>query len=219
MLKSKSKRSIRTLLQVGKNARDIAWLTEALQNAIELEHATLPPYLTGFWSVKNNSVAQSIKNIVLDEMCHMGLVCNMLVAIGGKPEINTVGAVPTYPGHLPGDVRPELTVYLAGLSKSIVAEVYMEIEYPENGPVKLFLGETYPTIGAFYRAIAGSWEEILSDSDLITEGQLTSSVGSDVVVISTVQEGLDAIERITREGEGTSTTPFEDGDSGTVAHY
>ena len=40
----------------------------------------------------------------------MGLACNMLTTIGGTPQINTPAAVPKYPGHLPGGVRPHLTV-------------------------------------------------------------------------------------------------------------
>jgi len=46
-------------------------------------------------------------------MFHLGLACNILSAIGGTPQI--LAAVPTYPGPLPGDVRPQLTVYLGTL--------------------------------------------------------------------------------------------------------
>jgi hypothetical protein len=35
--------------------RDIPWLRNALQSAVELELATLPPYLCGFWALKDRS--------------------------------------------------------------------------------------------------------------------------------------------------------------------
>ncbi len=36
------------LLQVRQADRDLDWLKQALQSAVELEHATLPPYLAAF---------------------------------------------------------------------------------------------------------------------------------------------------------------------------
>src|SRR5262245_57028318 len=50
------------------------WLQNALQSAITLEFATLPPYLTALWSIKNETdpVAISIREVVQEEMQHMG---------------------------------------------------------------------------------------------------------------------------------------------------
>jgi len=100
-------------------ARDLGWLKESLQAAIELEFATVPVYLCGMWSIEVQSGAafSSIRSIVIDEMFHMALACNMLTTIGGTPEINTEKVRPKYPGHLPGGVRKGLTVALTGLSK------------------------------------------------------------------------------------------------------
>jgi Ferritin-like len=77
----------------------------------------------------------------------------MLTTLGGTPQMNTQGVVPKYPGRLPGGVRPQLTVALIGLSKQIIADMYLQIEFPEKGPVAFALGETFPTIGAFYDAL------------------------------------------------------------------
>jgi Ferritin-like len=82
------------------DSRDLSWLRESLQAALELEFATLPIYLSGMWSIKNQSgeVYDLINSVVLEEMLHTGFACNMLKAIGGTPEI----VAPTYPGHVPG---------------------------------------------------------------------------------------------------------------------
>lgn len=95
-------------------------------------------------------------------MVHLGLACNMLTAIGGTPSIYSPfqSKAIQYPGPLPGGVSRQLTVYLAGLSKPYIKDVFMQIEYPENGPVALALGEDYVTIGAFYDAILGGFQLI-----------------------------------------------------------
>jgi hypothetical protein len=60
-------------------------LKQGLQAAIELELATLPPYLCGLWSIKSQDgpAFNLIESVALEEMLHMGLSCNMLVGIGG----------------------------------------------------------------------------------------------------------------------------------------
>src|SRR3954466_7119129 len=75
-----------------------------LQKAIELEHSTIPPYLTAMFSLKpgtNDEIARLIRSIVQEEMLHMTIVGNILIAIGGRPAINVAGFIPKYPGSLP----------------------------------------------------------------------------------------------------------------------
>src|SRR5262249_19638489 len=143
--------TISQLLATPDGEKDLTWLQRSLQAALELELSTLPPYLCGLWSVvdKTQPVRKLIRSIVLEEMLHMGLACNMLSAIGGTPQIIDGFRALTYPGPLPGGVRPQLTVFIAGLSKLYVQQVYLQIEYPESGPIHLAaaLEETFPTIG------------------------------------------------------------------------
>jgi rubrerythrin len=69
--------------------RDATWLREAVQQAILLELATLPPYLCGMWSIDppggNNQVSRTLRTIIFDEMSHLGIACNLLTTIGGTP--------------------------------------------------------------------------------------------------------------------------------------
>ncbi|MGW0532198.1 ferritin-like domain-containing protein [Streptomyces sp. NPDC003032] len=109
-------------------------LRSALQQALLVEHATIPPYLAALLSVKsgyNTEIAAIIRGVVLEEMQHMAQVGNLLTAVGGKPRIGRPGLVPTYPGRLPGPVLPDLKVRLRKLSLEHVENVFMAIELPE----------------------------------------------------------------------------------------
>src|ERR1700679_2159733 len=80
-------------------------LRAALQNAIELEHSAIPPYLYALYSLKpgtNGELAEIIRSVVLEEMLHMSLACNVLNAVGGQPLIDSPKFIPDYPTHLPG---------------------------------------------------------------------------------------------------------------------
>jgi hypothetical protein len=215
-------RDIPRLMTVPEDLRDVDWLKEALQAAIDLEHATLPVYLCGMWSIieQSGEVYSAIQRVVLQEMVHMGLACNMLTTIGESPEINTLDAVPKYPGPLPGNVRPQLTVYLASLSKEVLEHVYLQIEYPESGPIAMMRGLAYPTIGAFYDAVLARFQK-LSPSDITGQNQVESTIGDDrVFAITDVSDAEKAIELIQVQGEGTSISPLqEDFDPSELAHY
>ncbi|RKS76662.1 ferritin-like protein [Actinomadura pelletieri DSM 43383] len=147
-------------LAIPENERDIKWLRDSLQSAIAVELATIPPYLYGMWSIKDKSaeVHGHIQAIVLQEMLHMGLVCNLLAAIGGRPEISGAAAR-AYPTKLPGGVREQLSVHLEGLAPApndpddVVRRVFMEIEMPEHPVAFAAEAESFPTIGAFYEAV------------------------------------------------------------------
>src|SRR5215470_7448984 len=91
------RRTIRETVEVG--ISNIAELQGSLLTAIQLEFSTIPPYLCAQWSINNDpdNVEGTIENIVLQEMLHFGLACNMLTAIGGTPEIAEADFVPSYP--------------------------------------------------------------------------------------------------------------------------
>src|SRR5262245_41189128 len=45
------------LMEVAPADHDLPWLKEALQAAVQLEFATIPPYLCAMWSVKDTGSA------------------------------------------------------------------------------------------------------------------------------------------------------------------
>jgi hypothetical protein len=114
---------------------DVDDLRQILQLAVQLEHATIPPYLCALFSIMpgtNAEVAELIRSVVLEEMLHMALACNLLNAVGGHPQIAAPGFVPRYPGHLPAGVRPDLRVTLKKCSKEHIRNVFMSIEQPAD---------------------------------------------------------------------------------------
>lgn len=215
-----AKRTIQQLMSQAPEERDLQWLIEALQNAVELELSTLPPYLCAYWTVQDssNEVAQLILSIALQEMAHMGMSANMLTSIGGEVTINK--HIPTYPGHLPGDVAPTLIVYLAGLSKTYLQNVCMPIEEPEGGPIATAtLQAGFATIGQFYDAIAAAI--IFINPTFTGNNQMSSTIATDAVVtpINSQQDALTAINTIKQQGEGTRQSPDEAAGSTTLAHF
>src|SRR5436305_8758811 len=216
-----SRRIIPELLERPAEEHDLSWLHDALQWAVDLEFATIPVYLSGLWSIKpqgsntepSGEVYNLINSVVMEEMLHMALVCNMVTAIGGTPEINPTN----FRGGLPGGVRPDLTVKLEGLSASAV-EMYMQIEEPESQAAARG-SETWPTIGAFYDAIEAAFvalqPQIKRDAVQLTAGlgvpdpnnpQGQQQVREYVTAITWLGDVKAAIALITDQGEGTGTS-------------
>ena len=210
-------------------ADDLDHLRVSLQAAVTLEFATIPPYLCALWSIKDelHPVAKSIREIVQEEMLHMALVCNMLAALGGHPQIST--AAPAYPGKLPHGVHPKLTVSLAGLNDAML-RVFMEIERPEKVSGDLArdanaeLDEAQPeslrahskgdtTIGEFYDEILAAFERL--SPSLSPDRQVTGPLAWKALL--SVADVRDYIGVIKRQGEG-SDSPIDSGDDD-LAHF
>ncbi|WP_371667491.1 ferritin-like protein [Streptomyces sp. NBC_00289] len=208
--------SVARLLAVPDHGRDVDWLRQALQVAVELELATIPPYLCGWWSVKDrgSEAARLIRRIVGDEMYHLGVVCNLLVAVGGRPRLKDVA--PAYPGPLPGGVRSGVYVYLSGLTKPYVHDVMMALEEPETPLARD--AHTSPTIGTFYDGLLQAFRR--TAPELSTRGQVSEHIGADVL---RPVDSLDAVERslqiIKEQGEGTTSSPSDAFGDDHPAHY
>ncbi|BCU77004.1 ferritin-like protein [Luteolibacter sp. LG18] len=201
----------------------------ALQQAVQLEHATIPPYLYTMYSLgqseENAVVADIIGSIVAEEMLHMTLACNVLNAIGGHPVIDTPVFTPDYPGPLPGGVESGLIVNLSPFTLDVVKNVFMEIEepqhpndYPETATLFAANGEQGVTIGQFY-------DEIKKQLIALGEGAFTGDPALQVQppfpegsIVTDLTSALEAIDIIIDQGEGTGTTPLA-GEDGELAHY
>ena len=198
-------------------------LRTALQNAIKLEHATIPVYLYGLYSLqsgKNAEIAEILELVVVEEMLHMTLASNVLNAVGGSPELDQSCFIPTYPGPLPGGVQAGLQVALAPFSMAQL-ETYLSIEEPEdplNFP-KALAAEPTITIGQFYTKIS---ETICALGPSLFVNPPRNQVGPDLmwelIVVTDVPTAQQAIKTIIEQGEGTHTTPEEVVGSG-YAHY
>ena len=198
-----------------------------LQNAIELEHSTIPPYLTAMFSLKpgtNDEIARLIRSIVQEEMLHMTIVGNILIAIGGRPKINVPGFIPKYPGPLPMAIGGStFKVGIEAFSQPLVHDIFMEIEKPEHPiPVKTLAARAVPdfaTIGEFYLALI---KKIGDFGDSIftvpaSEQVLNWFDAARLFPIVNTKTADKGIQIIIDEGEGTRTDPFQS--PGDPAHY
>ena len=201
-----------------------AAVIDALQNAVELEHATIPVYLYALYSLdesKNPLIAQILQSVVIEEMLHMTLASNVLSALGGDSQVGNPGFVPPFPGPLPGGVESDLTVHLAPFSMAQL-QVFLQIEQPEDPlqfPVRTEAMSDTITIGEFYTAISQAIGQ-LGDGAFVKPPRY--QVGPDLmyesVIVTDVASAQQALQIIIEQGEGTSTSPEEiDGDA--VAHY
>lgn len=214
---------------------DLRWLQQALQAAIELELATLPPYLCGLWSLKDQGAAPTglIRDITLDEMVHFGLACNLLRATGLQPKIFDGYDEIVYPGPLPGGVRPKpdpdffpcdpnFKVVLGFPDFQSFARMCMQIEYPED-PVPrpetfAFDEETFPTIGEFYDAVLKAFQSLDGTFPYRTEKQIERGFPK-VFTIGDLRKAEEAIALIQRQGEGSSRFPYVDEARTKLAHF
>jgi hypothetical protein len=214
------KRAMKTVAQfVKEGISTIADLRDALQTAMQLEFATIPPYLCAQWSIKDDpdGVDGMIEDIVVQEMFHFALAGNMLTAIGGTPSIANAAFVPSYPTNvLPGGIHQKLAVDLKPLSPAQL-QVFMQIELPEFPPVALTARAAGPaTIGAFDDTIAAAFAALQPS---INSGAPFVNMG-EAVQIRSVADALAAISRIKAEGEGTVGSPDQPPADGTAfAHY
>lgn len=217
------------LVAAVENSRCREDLYAPLQTAVELEHSTIPPYLTAWYSLEpglNDEIGDLIRTVVIEEMLHMTIAANVLVALGGSPAINTPDFVPDYPGGLPGGIGgADFTVHIAAFSMDVVRDTFMAIEEPEKTvPVDDLNGKThqstatYRTIGEFYNALKAKLAE-LPDSDFGHEERQVINVFApgENFPISDSASATRAIDIIIEQGEGTGTNPWEA--PGEPAHY
>ncbi len=196
-----------------------------LQTAMELEWATIPTYLNGWYSIKrdhNTNISATIQSIVIEEMKHFNLVANMLIAMNVNPVIKSNIAAPHFPVRgLPGSVLPNLTVNMEKLSIDYIFKVYMGIEVPLKTEVA---GDysckncTCFTIGAFYDEIKGCITQLNNSGEDIFDPKTKNKqpIHLGIKPILSAADAMDAVDLIVSEGEGSGTIsncPWENSSS------
>lgn len=215
-------------LQAAKSATTPQELIELMKQGMKLEHATIPVYLTAMISFKpgaNTAINNIIHSVVIEEMLHMSIACNVINALGGTPPVNDPKYIPTFPGPLPLGIGG-LTVGLNPFSLDVVNNTFMEIEEPEdplNFPVKTtenFAEDlTFATIGQFYRAVQEKIMELVpGPMPGDPSKQMTSLFPPDQIFpILTGTDAVNALNIIIDQGEGTKQSPLDP--EGELAHY
>lgn len=216
--------------------KSIDQLRNLLQEAVELEHFTIPPYLCALYSIQdgtNHEAAQIIRSVVMEEMLHMVLAANVLNAVGGKPRINHQKFVREYPTKVPV-IDETFVVNLSPFSREVI-ETFVKIERPtspEGQPQGCDCVGDFRTIGQFYEAIELGLSELSEQRNIFQGGdrsrQITSEhyygSGGKVIPVTDLASAKEALNEIVGQGEGVHHTIW-DGDEvfgaevAEVAHF
>lgn len=195
-------------------------LLNRLQTALELELATIPPYLVALLSIKlptNREAADRIRTVVIEEMLHLALVANVINALGGSPRI-CADAAPVYPLTLKFKGKPfadrSFPIALNAFSEPTV-RTFLEIEKPEWALQTVTFAEKIevpaPTIGHFYQDILASLDTLARGDPKGTfsgdpERQLGEdfywSSGGEINAVTDLASAKAALSLVIDQGEG-----------------
>jgi hypothetical protein len=128
-------------------------LREHLLAAMAVELSTIPLYLYGMYTVEAasalasyNTVTGAVRGsvrssfeyiyllytqssnegVVAEEMLHLSLAGNILLAVGGQPRLYDPLVVPSYPMLMPGRV-PDLFLQLRSMTKENLDTLYRQV--------------------------------------------------------------------------------------------
>lgn len=226
---------------------DIDELKRHLHAALQLEHATIPPYLTALYSIHpgaNSEAYNIIRAVVVEEMLHLTLAANILNAIGGAPDVVSDGFVPLYPAYLP-DGETDFEVNLTKFSPEAI-QSFLKIERPapaagdgvattrrkpKKGSIRAARTaddseEHFYSIGEFYQAIDQGLDRLHEKmgDDLFTGDparQVTPeyyySGGGELIGVYGLDDAKAAIRLISEQGEGLGGGIFDYEDE--ISHY
>ncbi|HUB61247.1 MAG TPA: ferritin-like protein [Puia sp.] len=205
-----------------------AKLRKKLQDAIKIELATIPPYLTALYSIVagTNRVATGIiRSVAMEEMLHLCLAANLLNAVGGEPVIDHSTTL-DYPDFLPENSN-RFKVGLVKFSPEAI-NTFLDIERPvkDSRPPE---GDKFRSIGQFYLAVLKAMEDlgagifIEDHSKQITSDHYYGS-GGKIVPVTNLKTARQAVNEIIGQGEGIDHTiedgiPGNFGDEIELAHY
>jgi len=219
-------------------------LIEYLNAALALEHATIPVYLTAYYSIEstsNSDAAHIIRVTAVEEMLHLTLVANVLNAVGGSPDLTRPGFVPNYPARLP-DGEDDFTVDLRPFSPEAV-DTFCKIERPRKAPDegarlvetntdKPLLVESPTTegirfysIGEFYEEIVEGIKELAAADPNFFCGDPSRQVGPEyfysgggsIIEVHDLDTAMTALNFIAEQGEGLDGGLYDT--HGELAHY
>jgi hypothetical protein len=221
------------------SATDIATLQDLrthLQWAIEVEHATLPPYLTALYSLdseRNPDAAQLISGVFVEEMIHLALVANLLNAIGGQPRLDAPHLLPPHPRTMP-HADPSIELALLPFGKEAL-DMFLRLEQPAH-PGDPAEDNNYETIGQFYDAIEKGLRHLCAElgEDQVFTGDPARQVAGGpfghtaghLSPVTDLDSALAALKEIVEQGEGAARAEVWDGDmdlfhpeTKAVSHY
>jgi len=209
-------------------------LREHLQLAIQVEVATIPPYLYALYSIKDQATtsAKYLRSVATEEMLHATLMANILLAVGGEPRFYSPDVLPAHPSPWPNKI-PELVLNLESCTQNVVETTFLGIEAPGQ-PEAPAQADRYESQGQFYHALEQAILRLAGDVDLFanpqTDRQLHDPSGyvtvkyddeksGGLLVVDSVETALAATEVAIHQGEGVQEARYADPDHRELTHY
>lgn len=202
-------------------ARDIGKLLAMFQTALEIEHATVPPYLTALYSIKpgyNAKAAAVLQGVVIEEMLHVTICANIINALGGQPSLTHIGFIPEYPSEFPMGIADHIRVGLEAYSPELSHNVFMRIEAPDKpitseDDLHQRVNELeHHTIGLIYRLLQHNLSRLGVKELPGNPEKQVSGFGfnaDELFPVLTVEDAIRAIDVIVDQGEGSSGSPMD----------
>lgn len=194
---------------------DLDTLKSALQQAIKIEHTTIPIYLTALYSIRgdvNQKVRDIIHHVLLEEMLHLTLAANVLISLGGKPNLCCRALLVDFPAPLMEN--DEFKVELLPFSKEAIHQ-FLLIEKP-SASEEATNDVNHMTIGEFYDLIRKSLRILhkklgngifVNRKDQVTG---TSYYGpGNIQIVDDIDSALWALKTIRDQGEGDHHSVWE----------
>ena len=132
------------------------YLKERLYTAIEITHSSIPVYFTALWSLKpgyNTQIKKVLTNSVQRSLLHLGLMSNILTAIGGLVNFHYATFRTNYPSALPDGTQPSLVISLEKFSKSFLKNVLLEMKKPDRNALDIGFREVLFNQEVHYRSL------------------------------------------------------------------
>lgn len=209
-----------------------------LTEAAEIEHCLMCTYLYGAFSLKQHDDEEltaeeltavcrwrgEVIRIATDEMLHLALVSNLLIALGARPHYRRFN-FPIAPGLFPADIAVALAPLDAATLDHFVylerprdaaehdATTYEKSQYSRTSLSNRLMAfaDDYATVGELYEAIETSFEAMSQDigEAAVFVGDLDLQLSSSVFAlpglcrIGNLADAKRAIHLIIKQGEGS----------------
>lgn len=209
-------------------------LRRHLAIAMRVELSTIPPYLYALYSIEEqgSEAAALIRSIVAEEMLHLALASNLLLAVGGQPDFLDPALRPSYPCPLPL-IWPPLTLSMAPATPEQLRSTFLVLEQPD--PIgNVAEHQAYDSLGEFYAAIEASIGRLAVDGDLFADVRLDRQLSDerfygpiphnveesgDLMAVTDLASARAAIDVIVHQGEGLADTHWADPGRQELTHY
>lgn len=207
-------------------------LHQHLQHALDVEFWTIPLYLTALYSIRGlkqlkraeyPDAAKLIQSVVIQEMLHMEIVCNLCHALGyaprfHAPKYNDEKSIPFI--HPKKESQPvHLQEYMCrpGALGEQTLKLFCAIELPhEQKEIKWEEQKSYHSIAEMYAALRQGvkhlWHQCYVGAERNTKQKVSFKDYEGIhrghhgfsQIVNSLESAMKAIEAIVEQGEGAS---------------